>query len=255
LGKPVSYSNRNQSVVRQPTAFRSERQKFSKTRFASQVDAEQVLSKPVTPHYLLKIITSSSVKPQRVATPTSSSFRISSKIVSKASIKIQNSYESNDLYKNYDLEKARKRALLHKDGILGSQPRMMPPCLLRKIATDQHVKSRIYSKSYTMHKKLNNPRPSHKWIPTGRIFKDVGLKWIPTGKMLTNGNTMVERETPKGLDTDVTNPYICNQVCKVSAGSPYSVASTSVILVKRRLRTWQPKELKSPNLGVQDTQQ
>ena len=64
LGKPVSHSNRNQSVVRQPTAFRSERPKFSKTRFASQVDAEQVLTKPVTPHYLPMINVSSSVKPQ-----------------------------------------------------------------------------------------------------------------------------------------------------------------------------------------------
>lgn len=35
LGKPVSQLNRNQSVVRQPTAFRSERPIFSKTQFAS----------------------------------------------------------------------------------------------------------------------------------------------------------------------------------------------------------------------------
>jgi hypothetical protein len=30
------------------------------------------------------------------------------------------------MYKNYDLEKARKKALLQKDGILGSKPRVMP---------------------------------------------------------------------------------------------------------------------------------
>jgi hypothetical protein len=277
LGKPVSHSNRNQSVIRQPTAFRSERPKPSKTWFASQVDAEKVLTKQVTPHYLPKLTASSSVKPQQVATPTPGSSRICSKIVSKPSIKIQNSYDINDLYKNYDLEKARKRALLHKDGILGSQPRMMPPGLLRKIAKVQHVKSRIYSKSSTMHKKqrkpktsprwisvtksletrnndksstmhkkLNNSRPCHKWIPTGRTFKDVGLKWIPTGKMLTNGNTMVDRETPKGLDTNVTNPYICNQVCNVSAGSPYSVAGTSIIHYMRRPKVWRPKASISP---------
>jgi hypothetical protein len=112
LGKPVLPSNRNQFVVRQPTAFRSERPKFSKTRFASQVDAEHVLTKPVTPHYLPKLTVSSSIKPQQVATPTPSTFRISSKTVSKQSIKIQNSYNINDLHKNYDLVKARKRALL-----------------------------------------------------------------------------------------------------------------------------------------------
>lgn len=100
-----------------------------------------------------------------------------------------------------------------------------------------------------MHKKLNNPRPCHKWIPTGRIFKDAGLKWIPTGKILTNGNTLVDRETPKGLDTFVTNPYICNQVCNVSAGSPYSVAGTSIIHHKRRLKVWRPKASISPTSG------
>lgn len=101
MGKPVLQSNRNQSVVKQPNAFRSERPKFSKTRFASQVDAEQVLTKPVTPHYLPKLTVSSSDKPQQVATPTPSTSRISSKIVSKPSIKIQSSYETNDLHNNY----------------------------------------------------------------------------------------------------------------------------------------------------------
>ncbi|GJX29330.1 hypothetical protein Tco_0237409 [Tanacetum coccineum] len=55
LGKPVLQPPRNQSVVRQPNAFKSERPNFSKPRFASQVDVNNVLSKPVTPHYLPKV--------------------------------------------------------------------------------------------------------------------------------------------------------------------------------------------------------
>jgi hypothetical protein len=47
LGKPVFQSKRNLSVARQPSAFRSKRAKFSKTRFASQVDVEHVRSKSV----------------------------------------------------------------------------------------------------------------------------------------------------------------------------------------------------------------
>ena len=156
----------------------------------------------------------------------------------------------------------------------------MPPSLLRNTTKVQPVKSRIYSKSTSMHKKPNkpktsprriqtpkyletrnnyksstmhknpnNPRLCHKWIPTGRIFKNVGLKWIPTSKLLTDGNAMVDRETPKGLDTNVTNPYICNQVCNVSAGSPYSVAGTSIIHYIRRLKVWRPKASLSPALG------
>ena len=68
------------------------------------------------------------------------------------------------------------------------------------------------------------------------MFKVVGLKWVPTGKVLTNVNSLVDHETPKGLDTNVTNPYICNQVCHVSAGSPYSVAGTSIFHYLRTLK-------------------
>ncbi|GJS24635.1 hypothetical protein Tco_0453267 [Tanacetum coccineum] len=43
LGKPVLQPHRNQFVVRQPTAFKSERPKISKERFASQVDVSNDL--------------------------------------------------------------------------------------------------------------------------------------------------------------------------------------------------------------------
>ena len=108
--------------------------------------------------------------------------------------------------------------------------------------------------SSTMHKKLSNPRPCHKWIPTGRMFKYIGLKWISTEKVLTDGNAMVDRENPKGLDTVATNPYICNQVCDVSAGSPYSVAGTSIIHYMRRLKVWRPKAIISSAPGVLECQ-
>ncbi|GJS89727.1 hypothetical protein Tco_0772363 [Tanacetum coccineum] len=50
LGKPPLQTIRNQPVMRQPTAFKSERSQFSKTRFASQVVEKNALTKPVTPH-------------------------------------------------------------------------------------------------------------------------------------------------------------------------------------------------------------
>ncbi|GJS86212.1 hypothetical protein Tco_0752753 [Tanacetum coccineum] len=46
LGKPVLQPYRNQSVVRQPTAFKSERPKISKQQFASQVDVNNDLWQP-----------------------------------------------------------------------------------------------------------------------------------------------------------------------------------------------------------------
>ncbi|GKB74900.1 hypothetical protein Tco_0936312 [Tanacetum coccineum] len=54
LGKPVLQPHGNQFVVRQPTAFKSERPRISKPRFASQVDVNNDLSKPVTTHHLPK---------------------------------------------------------------------------------------------------------------------------------------------------------------------------------------------------------
>ncbi|GJX99850.1 hypothetical protein Tco_0356869 [Tanacetum coccineum] len=53
-GKPALQPHRNQSVVRQSTAFKSERPRISKPRFASQVDVNNDLSKQFTTHYLLR---------------------------------------------------------------------------------------------------------------------------------------------------------------------------------------------------------
>ncbi|GKC69563.1 hypothetical protein Tco_1115446 [Tanacetum coccineum] len=72
LGKPALQPRRNQSVVRQPTAFKSERPRFSKQRFASQVDVNNDLSKPVTTHYLPKERESAIAKPHHMIAPGSS---------------------------------------------------------------------------------------------------------------------------------------------------------------------------------------
>nr|GFA02490.1 hypothetical protein [Tanacetum cinerariifolium] len=66
LRKPILQPLRNQSVVRQPNAFKSERPKISKPRFASQVDVKNDLSKPVTQHYLPKGRESAFAKPDHV---------------------------------------------------------------------------------------------------------------------------------------------------------------------------------------------
>ncbi|GJV92912.1 hypothetical protein Tco_1540725 [Tanacetum coccineum] len=97
LRKPVLQPHRNQSVVRQPTAFKSERCKFSKPRFASQVDVINDLSKPVTLHYVPKVRESVFVKPHHVI--ASGSSRNSS----------NESYGSNDMAHKYYLEVAKKK--------------------------------------------------------------------------------------------------------------------------------------------------
>nr|GEX98659.1 hypothetical protein [Tanacetum cinerariifolium] len=111
LGKPVLQPPRNQSVVRQLNAFKSKRPNFSKPRFASQVDVNNVLSKPVTPYYFPKVRESTPVKPHHVNAP--SSYMNS----------LKESYGSNDMAHNYYLEEAKKKT---QDKNKNLKPREMP---------------------------------------------------------------------------------------------------------------------------------
>ncbi|GJZ35145.1 hypothetical protein Tco_0580962 [Tanacetum coccineum] len=97
LGKPVLQPPRNQSVVRQPNAFKSERPRFSKPRFASQVDMKNNVPKLVTPHYLPKVQDPVLEKPYHMIAPCSS------KNNSKET------YGSNDMAHKYYLEEAKKK--------------------------------------------------------------------------------------------------------------------------------------------------
>ncbi|GJU78074.1 hypothetical protein Tco_1275144 [Tanacetum coccineum] len=98
LGKPVLQPPRNQSVVRQPNAFKSERPNFLKPRFASQVDVNNVLSKPVTQHYLPKGRESAFAKPNHMIASSSS----------RNSLNMPR-FSSNDMVHNYYLEEAKKK--------------------------------------------------------------------------------------------------------------------------------------------------
>nr|GEY46913.1 uncharacterized mitochondrial protein AtMg00810-like [Tanacetum cinerariifolium] len=73
----MSQPHRNQFVVRQRIAFKSERPRISKPRCDSQVDVHNDLSKPVTTHYLPKEREAASAKPHHMI--ASSNSRISSK--------------------------------------------------------------------------------------------------------------------------------------------------------------------------------
>nr|GEV81849.1 hypothetical protein [Tanacetum cinerariifolium] len=99
LGKPVLQALRNQSVVRQPNSFKSERPQMSKQRFASQVDVNNNLSKPVTQHCLPKKIESAFAKPDHMI--ASSSSRNSSKNMPI--------FSSNDIVHSHYLYEARKK--------------------------------------------------------------------------------------------------------------------------------------------------
>nr|GEZ35258.1 retrovirus-related Pol polyprotein from transposon TNT 1-94 [Tanacetum cinerariifolium] len=119
--KPMSQPLRNQSVVRQLTAFKSERPRISKPRCDSQVDVHNDLSKPVTTHYLPKEREAASAKPHHMI--ASSNSRISSKNMPRFTL--------NDMVYNHYLEEAKKRTQEHSRN---SKPSLMHSARPKSIA-------------------------------------------------------------------------------------------------------------------------
>ncbi|GJU61600.1 hypothetical protein Tco_1243435 [Tanacetum coccineum] len=129
LGKLILQSLRNQSVVRQPNAFKSERPQMSKPWFASQVDVNHNLLRPVTQHYLPK--RSESVFSKHNHMIASSSSRNSSKNMSRLS--------SNDMVHNHYLDKARKKTQERDRNLKTS---VMPSARFQSSADDKKPKPR-----------------------------------------------------------------------------------------------------------------
>ncbi|GJZ85006.1 hypothetical protein Tco_0650345, partial [Tanacetum coccineum] len=132
LGKSVLQPHKNQSVVRQLSAFKSERPRISKPRFATQVDVNNDLSKPITTHYLPKVQESAVVKPNHVI--ASSESRNSSKSVSTSTLK--ETYDSNDMIHNYYLEDGKKKT---QEKGRNSEPSVMPSARSQSIDTTKTV--------------------------------------------------------------------------------------------------------------------
>ncbi|GKA91647.1 hypothetical protein Tco_0813572 [Tanacetum coccineum] len=105
LGKPVLQPHRDQLVVKQPTAFKSERPRISKPRLASQVEVNNDLPKLVTTHYFLRERESAFAKPHHMIAPSSSR------------------YSSNDMVHNHYLEEAKKKT---QESSRNSEPSVMP---------------------------------------------------------------------------------------------------------------------------------
>nr|GEV82215.1 hypothetical protein [Tanacetum cinerariifolium] len=111
--KSMLQSHRNQSVVRQPIAFKSERPRISNPRCDSQVDVHNDLSKPVTTHYLPKEREAASAKPHHMITSRNS--RISSNNMPR--------FTSNDMIHNHYLDEAKKKT---QECSRNSEPSLMP---------------------------------------------------------------------------------------------------------------------------------
>nr|GEW17046.1 putative reverse transcriptase domain-containing protein [Tanacetum cinerariifolium] len=254
LGKPMSQLLRNQSVVRQPTAFKSERPRISMPRCDSQVDVHNNLSKPVTTHYLPKEKEVASTKPHHVI--ASSNSRISLKNMPR--------FTSNDMVHKHYLEEAKKRT---QERSRNSEPSLMPsarskstvngskPMPRRNTQTSRNFSNSKHFVCLTCQKcvfsanhdscvtKFLKEVNSHARVPFKKtttrnepIEQIVGHRWVPTGRILTSSTTKVYSEPLNGSNADITNQYECGQTLDVSAGTSNLSAGTSFNLKEEGLR-------------------
>ncbi|GJW44851.1 gag-pol polyprotein [Tanacetum coccineum] len=223
MGKPILQPLRNQSVVRQPNAFKSERPKISKPRFASQVDVEKDLN----------------------------------------SFKNMPGFSSNDMVHNHYLEEAKKKtqernkssksSLMHTASLQtttkGSKPkprrnnqtpRSLPvsksSCVtITAVPKADHSKS---SSSFSDSKHFiftgnrfspnktsdvyekTSPRSDLRWKPTGRIFKTIRPKWIPMGKILASCTSKNASEPAHVSNVDIPNIHESKQTLDLSTDAP-----------------------------------
>nr|GEX60803.1 hypothetical protein [Tanacetum cinerariifolium] len=111
LGKPPLQPIRNQPVIRQPTAYKSERYELPKYQFSSSFGVSHDMTKPITPHSWPQVRKSSFTKPYNVNAPSPS--RNNPKHVS-----FQTPREfvgSNYIVHNYYPEETKKRHNFRKE--------------------------------------------------------------------------------------------------------------------------------------------
>ncbi|GJZ09367.1 hypothetical protein Tco_0543650 [Tanacetum coccineum] len=215
IWKPTLQPRRNQSVV-STNAFKSERPRFSKQRFASQVNVNNDLSKPVTTHYLSKERESAVAKPHHMIAPGSSR------------------YSSNDMLHKHYLEEAKKKT---QESSRNSKPSVMPSARSQSTTNGSKPKSKINNQKSKNWPATKSSCVTIKTVPIAEHFRNsIGLKWIPTRKIFTSSTTKVDSEPTNGSNDDITNKYECEQTLDVSACTLNLSAGTSFNPKKEGLR-------------------
>ncbi|GJT11253.1 hypothetical protein Tco_0858295 [Tanacetum coccineum] len=229
LGKPVLQPPRNQSVVRQPNAFKSERLTFQNLGLPPKLMMEyRVLSKlnTVTPYYLAYMFGISSNNQLSRSLPVSkSSGGMSNGVYLVDHSRNSNSFTDSKHFvcstchkcvfnANHDncitkfLKEVNSRAKVQSPKTRNNNKPVVPKSHTQKPGRQIAIGQRFSpKKSSAVHEKPNTPRSCLRWKPTGRIFKIAGLRWIPTGKMFPDNTIKVDSEPPNGSNGDITNPY------------------------------------------------
>ncbi|GJY89847.1 hypothetical protein Tco_0505043 [Tanacetum coccineum] len=245
---------RNQSVVRQPNAFKSERPKFSKPWFASQVDVNNNLSKPVTPPYWPNVKDPAFAKRYHVI--ASSKSRNNSKNMPR--------FSSNDMVHNHYIEKAKKKT---HERDRTSKTSVMPSTRLQNTANGSKPKPRSMNqmtRNWPTHKssyvtKTNVPKTEHS--RNSSSFLDSKLFVCSTCRecvfnsnhdacitnLLKEVNSRGKKQSLKTTKRDIPIEKKSNakkSERRISTGHKFSPNKSSVVYVKttppRSGLTWKP---------------
>nr|GEU99251.1 hypothetical protein [Tanacetum cinerariifolium] len=220
LEKPMLQSHRNQSVVRQLTAFKSERPRILKPRCDSQVDVNYDLSKLLTTHYLPKEREDASAKPHHMI--ASSNSRISSKNMPR--------FTSNDMVHNHYLEEAKKKI---QERSRNSEPSLIPSARSQSTTNGSKPKPRsntqtsrnwlVSKSSFATTKTVSiaeHPRNSKNDSCVTKFLKEVNLRAKVPSNKTTNKNKPVEqisvakkpeRQIPKGHRFSIKKTFVVHE--------------------------------------------
>nr|GEW66606.1 hypothetical protein [Tanacetum cinerariifolium] len=233
LGKSMSHPHRNQLVVRQPIAFKSERPRILMPRCNFQVDVLNDLSKPVTTHYLPKEREVSSAKPHHMI--ASSNSRINSKNIPR--------FSSNDMVHNHYLEEAKKKT---QERSRNSEPSLMPSARSKSTANGSKPKPR------------SNTQKSRNWHASKSSFATTKTVPIEERPRNSRNNSCVTKflkevnsraKVPSNKTTNINKPVEQISVAKkpkrqILKGHRFSIQKTFVVQKKtmtpRSCLRWKP---------------
>nr|GEZ66313.1 hypothetical protein [Tanacetum cinerariifolium] len=224
----------DENIVRQPTAFKSKRPRFSKPRYDSQVDVHNDLSKPVTTHYLPKEREATSAKPHHMI--TSSNFRISSKNMKK--------FSSNDMVHNHYLEEAKKET---QERNRNSEPSLIPSARLHSTSNDSRPMPRRNTQTSRNWPASKNSFVTTKIVPIAEHPRNYRTDSCVT-KFLKEVNSRAKvssNKTPKRnkLVEQIGVPN--KQERQIPIGHRFLIQKTSVvqkkIITPRSCLRWKPK--------------
>ncbi|GKE74276.1 hypothetical protein Tco_1536317 [Tanacetum coccineum] len=229
LGKPVGQPLKNQSVVRQPTAFKSERPRISKPLFASQVDVNNDLysSNDIVHNHYLEEAKKKTHEHSRIPRDFSDSKHFVCSTCQKCVFNA-----NHDACVTKFLKEVNSRTKVPSNKTTNRNK----PVEQIRVATKpkrQIPKGHRFSikKTTTVHEKTTSPRSCLRWQPTGRILKTVCLRWVPTGKTFASSTTKVESEPPNGSNADIPNQCESEQALNVSAGTLLSTADQASVFM------------------------